>query len=107
MNVTRTIATAAATMIAFTGLIAMTAGPAAADTPTCVSKTEYRNAKLGMRKTRVHTIFDVAGRQTSSFNIGGTFYESREYKPCSSPRWGFVWMDYENGRVESKFAYWG
>lgn len=107
MSVMRTIATIAATLVASTGLVAMTAGPAAADSPTCVSKTEFRNVKQGFAKKRVHDMFDVAGRQTSWYSGYGDTYESRDYRPCVGRPYSFVSVDYENGRVSSKYAYWG
>ncbi|MGH3358934.1 MAG: hypothetical protein ACRDO7_09020 [Nocardioidaceae bacterium] len=74
---------------------------------SCVSKKEYRKVQRGTRIRRVHRIFDTRGKQTSTFTIGGVRYQSREYKPCSSQRWGFVSIDYKNGRSTDKYAYWG
>jgi len=97
---------AIAGVVAF-GLTGMTVPAAHADTPGCVSKQEFRKVKDGFKKRRVHRIFDTRGRQTSIFRVGGETYESREYKPCSDRKYGFVWVDYVNGRLDAKYAYWG
>ncbi|MGH3484796.1 MAG: hypothetical protein ACRDPQ_16375 [Nocardioidaceae bacterium] len=81
--------------------------PAAADTPGCVTKTEFRKIHKGMKRERVHRIFDTNGRQTYTFWIGGDHYSSREYRACRHPRWSLVSIDYKNARVDGKFAYWG
>ena len=72
----------------------------------CVNRREYRRVERRMLKKRVHNIFDTDGRQTSHFTIGGDSYQSREYNTCTS-RWGFVSIDYKNGKVTGKFVYWG
>lgn len=52
-------------------------------------------------------MFDVAGRQTSWYSGYGDTYESRDYRPCVGRPHSFVSVDYENGRVSSKYAYRG
>ena len=94
---------ALAASIAIAGMPIVVAPSANAAGTRCVSKAEYRHVKIGMAKKRVHAIFDTAGKQISA----GYGYESREYKPCSDRRYGFVWVDYYHGKVESKYAYWG
>lgn len=101
----RFAAVIAASALSVGGAVVM-ASPASADTPTCVSKSEYRNVKNGFAKTRVHRMFDVSGKQEMTYNVGGDHYESRSYRPCSDPRWGTVWIDYRNGKVTSKMAMW-
>ncbi len=89
--------------IASSGLIL--AAPAA-QASGCVTKNEYGRVKMGFRKKRVHNIFETGGKQTSQYVIGGTFYQDREYKTCIS-KWGFVSIGFKNGKVDSKYAYWG
>lgn len=88
--------------IAGSGLVTMSGAQAAG----CVNKNEYRRIKHNRSKTRVQRIFDTAGKQTYQFNVGGSRYQSREYRSCYG-RWGFVSIDYKDGKVDGKFAYWG
>lgn len=92
---------AAAVAMGIGALVLAPVQPADAAT-NCVSKAEFRKVTHGMTKTRVHRIFDTAGKQ--SFVMGG--YESREYKTCTS-RYGFVYVDYDHKKVDSKSAFWG
>lgn len=89
------------------GTVVVTTAPASADTSGCVTKREFRKVHMGMKRERVHRIFDTRGRQTYTFWIGGDHYSSREYRACRHPRWSIVSVDYVNGRVDGKFAYWG
>jgi hypothetical protein len=47
---------------------------------SCVTRAEFRRAKRGMIKRRVHRIFDTRGRRTSLSIGGGTRDEYREYR---------------------------
>ena len=107
MTLRSTIATGLAALSLCTAGALTVAPPAAADTAGCVSRVEYRKVHDGMTKKRVHRIFDTRGQQSWAMSSGGRYYESRDYKPCTSPRWGFVWVDYINGRVDAKTVYWG
>ena len=82
LKVPRTIirATAVATtgVVMSTGAVMMTASPASADTPGCVTRAEYDHVSKGMRKVRVHRIFDTRG----TFGDGGAGGYSRLYKEC-------------------------
>ncbi len=75
--------------------------PAHADTPDCVTKSEFRAVKKGWSMKRVHNRFDVAGRLVFQ---SGT-YKSREYRPCRNPRYSYISVNYNRGRVYSKSAY--
>ena len=97
----------ASALIVSAGLVYAGGAPAQADSPGCVAKIEYRNVNRGMDKANVHHRFDTYGKQFSSYVIGGDHYQSREYKPCTDRRYGFVWVDYKNGHVTGKAAYWG
>jgi hypothetical protein len=97
----------AAVMVA--GVLAvptLAAQVAQADTPGCVTKTEFRNIHKPMLRKNVHNIFDTSGKQTFFWSGSGDVYESREYNVCTSS-YGFVSVDYKNKRVDGKFAYWG
>ena len=68
----------------------------------CVTKHEWRHAKVGMRKARVHAIFDTRGTFADGFAGGYT----RRYRPCA---WGggtdvrlYVSYDGWTGRVVEK-----
>ena len=94
--------------------IALVATPANADTPTCVSKSEFRAVQKGWSITRVANRFDRNGNQTyydsGDPSIDWPAYQSREYKPCR--RYSYVSVSFEKEagdvwRVTSKSAYWG
>jgi hypothetical protein len=89
------------------GSIVATPNVASADTAGCVTKTEFRKIHKGMKRERVHRIFDTNGRQSYTFWIGGDHYSGRTYRACRHPQWSIVTVDYVNARVEGKFAYWG
>ena len=69
----------------------------------CVTRAEYRKVHDGLRKARVHRIFDSAG--TRSWLEGR--YEIRNYTPCTDRQFGYVTVNYKDGRVDAKRAYWG
>ncbi len=88
------------------GLQAVEVEPAGA-TAGCVKRNEFSKVKRGMRINRVHAIFDTDGKKLAQ--AYGML--TREYKPCSDPQYGFVWVDYERRnstwKVSGKAAYWG
>jgi hypothetical protein len=96
--------------IASLALLGVGAEVAMADTPGCVTRTEFRNVEKGMRIGRVHDRFDTNGRQ--DYYWSATSYspaaQGRHYNACT--RYGTVYVDYErrNGvwKVTSKSAYW-
>lgn len=51
----------AATALAATGLMAVSATPAAADTPGCVDSWEWRHFSVGDTKGYVENLFDTRG----------------------------------------------
>ncbi len=104
MNVTRSIATAVVTMVASAGLVTLTAGAAAADTPGCVTRAEYRNVHKGMTKARVARIFDTAGKRDAFARSGQYTSEIRSYNTCS--KYSAVAISYGNGRLDAKSAVW-
>ena len=60
-------------------------GPAAADTPGCVTRAEYGRVHDGMTRGKVHDIFDTKG--TSLFENSGAVHNSaREYRMCAAWR---------------------
>ena len=65
-------------------------GTASADTPGCVSESEYVQVRNGMTKARVHAIFDTVG----TFADGGAGGYARRYQRCNS----------ETGTVIAEFA---
>lgn len=96
---------AAALSLGLSPLVAV--APAQADTPGCVTRTEFSKVVRGMTMPRVHRIFDTRGVE----NFRGFGSTTREYTPCTDREWGFVNVSYERRgglwRVTSKFAYWG
>ena len=91
---------AAATLFAVTVTVGATP-TAHADTPRCVSRHEYDRVAKGMAMTRVHAIFDTAGKKTGLGAPNQLYY----YRPCTSQ--GVVQVTYtQAGRVVSKSAHW-
>lgn len=98
------VAALATTTTMLTG-VAATAGPASAHdggSSSCVTRHEWAHAKVGMRKARVHDIFDTRGRFADGHAGGYT----REYRPCP---WGggtdvrlFVGYSGQTNRVVEK-----
>lgn len=56
----------------------VSASPAAADTPGCVTEQEFYAVHLGMTKARVHEVFDTSGRL--AWRHGDRMH--RYYKVC-------------------------
>ena len=65
-----------------TGALVVTATPASADTPRCVTHKEYRQVHKGMKKSRVHRIFDIRGE----FADGAAGGYTRWYPSCQAYR---------------------
>jgi hypothetical protein len=64
--------------VATLGHTAIDAPHAAADTPGCVTRSEFRQVHRGMPKSRVHRIFDTRGFADS----GGAGGYTRVYLSC-------------------------
>jgi hypothetical protein len=102
---------AAASVVAAPLLVA---APAQADTPTCVSRSEFRSISKGWDIKRVHRTLDIAGKQSFYFpafpELGIPAEQTREYRTCGS-RWGAVSIDYKKAggswKLKSKMAFWG
>jgi hypothetical protein len=81
-----------------------------ADTDGCVTKAEYRKVKKNMPKTRVHAIFDTAGKRESRATSGGYVAEVRSYRVCGS-RYSAVAIAFDKEprdvpRLAAKSAVW-
>ncbi len=74
----------------------MTAPPASADTPGCVTRAEYKSVHRHYSQLRVRHIFDTPGKL--SYQSGS--YKTREYNTCT--KYGYVAVSYRHGRVISK-----
>ena len=73
---------------------AVTASPAAADTPGCVTKKEYRRIHKGMTTKRVLRIFDTH----RSWGTGGGAVYTRTYQSCDFHH--AAWIEYK--RIPNK-----
>src|SRR3954453_16071216 len=73
------------------------------DGERCVTRAEYHQVQNGLTKKHVHRIFDSAGER---YMREGRF-EIRTYNPCSDRRFGWVTVNYIDGRVTSKRAHFG
>ena len=72
------------------GGVIVTAAPASADTPGCVTKKEYRRIHKGMTKKRVHRIFDT---RRSWFAGGSAGVYKRTYQSCDFQH--AAWIQYK------------
>jgi hypothetical protein len=71
--------------VMLTATLMLVVGPAAGDTPGCVTRAEYRRVHDGMTRGKVHDIFDTIG--TSLFeNPGAVHNSAREYRMCAAWR---------------------
>jgi len=98
----RALAIMAASFILGSGLAIATTGTANADTPGCVSQSDFRQARNGFGKARVHRLFDTAGRRDAISHAGGYAVVLRSYRACT--RFGAVSVVFENGRLSTKSA---
>lgn len=64
-------------------LVALALAPlAAADTPGCVTRSEYRAVHKDDSIARVHRIFDTDGRKIGGAKGGGFASQVRSYRTC-------------------------
>jgi hypothetical protein len=111
MGVTRKFGSVLAGTVLVSGVV-LVGSPAQADTPGCVTKTEFRSVEHGWKKARVHRVFDTRGHQTY-YDSGGAYSRPeqwREYRACFHPRWSSIEVDYVKRqgvwRVSLKSAFW-
>lgn len=64
----------------------------------CVSRPEFRRVEIGMRKARVHRIFDTRGEVIHL----GPHREERAYDICPRYRGAVVFVTYRDNRVDEK-----
>jgi hypothetical protein len=87
--------------LALVGLAVLLGGlvptPAAA-AGGCVSRPEFRRVDIGMRKARVHRIFDTHGEVIDE----GPNFEERAYDICPRFEGVVVFVDYEDNKVTTK-----
>jgi hypothetical protein len=104
----RRLATALVAGITSLGVMAPMA-PAQADTPSCVTRKEYRKVHRGDTIKKVHRIFDIKGRQDAIAHSGGYHTQIRSYHTCS--QWSAVSVSFDrNGnnpwKLSAKSAVW-
>ena len=78
-----------------TVLVGMSGTGASADTPGCVSRGEYAKVTEGMKKAKVHGIFDTKGGRVGISTDGS--YEMRSYPACT--QYGVVHVGYTDGKL--------
>jgi hypothetical protein len=69
----------------------------------CVTHEEYQKIHDGLAKARVQRIFDSAGH----LYLREGRLEIRSYEPCTDRRFGWVDVNYMDGRVDAKRVHWG
>jgi hypothetical protein len=94
----------AALTVGTAGALTLAPAPASADTGGCVTKTEFRKVHKGMKKQRVHRIFDTRGHRDAFAQSGGHTAEIRSYRTCSP--YSAVAISYGDGRLDGKSAVW-
>lgn len=102
--------------------IGLSAVPASADTPGCVTRKEWRTIYVspdgydngpgtGGRLARVHRVFDTHGTRTWFYGDDPTFEaQVRKYRKCNDPnrRYSVTFHRYkQNGHWSSWWSYWG
>lgn len=70
---------------------------ASANTPGCVTRAEYERVHEGMKRARVHAIFDTRG---VAADWGRAYPICKRFRGYPHKRWVFV--DYEQRRVVAK-----
>jgi len=99
-NLVALVATAA---ISSLGAVAL-ASAASADTPGCVTRSEFGKVYNDMKKQRVHSIFDSLGHRENIDPYG----ETREYQTCKGDSRSYVTVDYDTRhKVWLKWMYIG
>jgi hypothetical protein len=87
--------------LALVGLAVLLGGlvpVAAAADDGCVSRREFRRVDVGMKKARVHRIFDTRGEVIDE----GANFEERAYDICPRFEGVVVFVSYEDNSVTSK-----
>jgi hypothetical protein len=83
---------------------------AQADTPGCVTRTEYRAVSRGMTMAKVHGIFDTTGTRDAYSTSGGYAIQIRSYKACRAYSYISIAFDRDGYgkpfRLSNKTAVW-
>ena len=82
---------------------------AAADTPECVTRAEYRAVHKDYSIARVHRIFDTDGRKIGGAKGGGFASQVRSYRTCRSLSSVVIQYDRSRGtiwKLTAKSAVW-
>jgi hypothetical protein len=91
-------------------LVALAFAPlAAADTPGCVTRSEYRAVNKDDSIVRVHRIFDTDGRKIGGARGGGFASQVRSYRTCRSLSSVVIQYDRSRGtiwKLTAKSAVW-
>jgi hypothetical protein len=66
------------------------------DQRRCVTRREFQRVERGWLKSRVHDVFDGAGRRDSLSAGGGTRDEWRTYRTCEGDRYSSVDINFDN-----------
>jgi hypothetical protein len=91
-------------------LVALAFAPlAAADTPGCVTRAEYRAVHKDDSIARVHRIFDTDGRKIGGAKGGGFASQVRSYRTCRALSSVVIQYDRSRGtiwKLTAKSAVW-
>lgn len=98
------VACALTTAVVLGGGSILSAVPASADTPGCVSRAEYRSVSKGMGKAKIAAVFDTTGSRMAYVVSGGNNAETRSYRTCL--QYSSVIVLFSNGRLSTKAATW-
>lgn len=75
------------------GVVAF-APSASADTPKCVTRTEFQRVDFWDNKSHVHSVFDTIGHRAENDSYG----ETRQYRTCKGGSRSYVTVDYKFAR---------
>ncbi len=91
-------------------LVALAFAPlAAADTPGCITRSEYRAVHKDASIARVHRIFDTDGRKIGGAKGGGFASQVRSYRTCRPHSSVVIQYDRSRGtiwKLTAKSAAW-
>jgi hypothetical protein len=88
---------AAALVLSSGGIAVLTASPAEAANPKCMSRPEYRQIKVGMALSRVQAIVGSKGR----VSMQSSFMSIRQWNTCGSA-FGVATIGLMGGKVDNK-----
>ena len=96
----RSLARLLVAAVVATGVMVTVPTAAEAGWHGCVTKREYKQVHPGMRKKRVHRVFDTSGRKARGWSRPTREYRACSRLPAGAP--GYLMFYRANGRLNGK-----